>query len=171
MNKKIKIFLIIILIIIFLFFLLTQVYIPRHYPNLSEVLKEGVNISVYQLGKLEITKEVKISSIKDPFLSREVITKDTGIDSKQVLFLINNMDNYFKIVGKDLQILSYESNKLKFGILCNKTEQDLLQSIKKYEPIIYTTIEKFEEPNKICCIVFPIDPKNLEIFKKSIIID
>jgi hypothetical protein len=162
MNKKIKIFLIIILIIIFLFFLLTQIYtpIPRGYFSLiNDALKEKIYFQQDQYGIVSLTDEIRISGKIHPYISTESITDGTGMDHKQVLFMINGYTDDFQTSdGSVLEIKTNSKITYQFGVLCDKNKTDLITSLSNYSTIIKddTIPGSFNNDDERVCIVFPV---------------
>ncbi len=123
-----------------------------------DALNERINTQQDQPGTLSLTDDLKISGSKDPYISTATVTKGTGMDAKQVLFMTNGYTTDFSTTGPILEIKNQSTITYKFGVLCQTNVDALNDSISNYSSVIKdTTLDgSFDAEDIRVCVIFPV---------------
>jgi hypothetical protein len=127
--------------------------------RLVDALEERINTQQNQYGTVSLTDDIKISGRSDPYISTETITNGTGMDHKQVLFMLNDYENDFSTTdGSVLEIINTSRITYQFGVLCSGNKTNLDTSLASYTSIIKdnTLLGSFDDEEIRVCVVFPV---------------
>ena len=118
-----------------------------------------LNTAPYKPGKLIYTKTLIFSNKYLEKITTKDVTKDTGFDKDQLLFLDNGITSHFQADEDSLYILTKEDVEYKLGILCSGNLENLKENISNYS-LYNLNLSFLENSNKLdknssVCVVFP----------------
>jgi hypothetical protein len=140
--------------------------------SVVDATKEKIRSQQDQPGTLTLTDALRISGRRgETYIAVGTITDGTGMDPKQVRFLISDKyDSDFESndTGAYLEIINQSTVTYKFGILCNSSLANLNSDITNYSSVFQTKLGFANYQlsdndflgdyvsNSKTCIVFPV---------------
>jgi len=158
MKKILNILIItVLLVIIGITILQTTNFQTKQTSFYGDVIITGIHQAINNPGEIFISEPTSISYREANYITKSSFSE--YIDPSQLIFLISKNSNSFEIISNELKILNPEKKYFKFGTLCHNSEIELIKTIEDNEThyLNYELIDRFANPNDLCCILYPIE--------------
>jgi hypothetical protein len=132
----------------------------------EDAIQEKLNTAPDKPGTLMYTDPIEFSSEDTPAVHAATVTRDTGFDQNQLIFLTNGLDNHFEVASDNSFLKTKTSQKVeyKIGVLCADNYEDLTTFVSGYDLEIITELEittenaentYYLDANARVCVIFP----------------